>query len=136
MLAYGSHPGAARRGSAALGAVARLVATAAAEHAFEVRPQPFGAARGQSEARPPQRMAALDVALEAAADLDCRAGHVAVLFGDEEGGGVADFLELGPAAEQRLACEALTNLLRRRAADLGHRLCARSPRLGLREAGA
>src|SRR5690606_11837358 len=47
-----------------------------------------------------------DVAREAAADLDRRAGHVAVALGDEERRDVTDLLGLRPAAEQRLIRDA------------------------------
>src|SRR5689334_9950589 len=53
----------------------------------------------------------LDIFLEAPADLDRRSRHVAVLLRHEERRGVADLLELRPAAEQRLIRDALTHLL-------------------------
>src|SRR5262245_16292037 len=73
------------------------------------------------------------VPCEAAADLDGRPGHVAVLRRDEERGDVADLLRLGPAAEECLPGDPGAHLVRGRPAHLRHRLGARAPRLDVGE---
>src|SRR5690606_484140 len=98
------------------------------------------ALRRRNARRDPYRAVVLmpdsDVLVEPAVDLDRRAGHIAVALGHEERGDIADLLGLRPAAEQRLACDAGADLVRRRASHLRHRFGPRPPRLGVREPGA